>query len=68
MGCAAVHFCRVGVGEAKNVAGKLYDHALHAETDAEGRHIVFTTPFESDELAFDASLTEAGGDDDAVEA
>ena len=54
-----IHFSAVGILVAQDIAGKLDDHHLHTETDAEGRNIVRTGVFRSDNLAFDATLTKA---------
>ncbi len=67
VGRGVVHLCAVGVGEAEDVAGKLYHHALHAEAYTESGHIVLAAPSESHKLALDTALAEAGGDNHAVE-
>ena len=66
MGGGSVHLGAVGVGQTEDVAGKLDDHALHAQTDAEGGHTMLTAPPEGDKLALDAALAKSRGNDDAV--
>ena len=61
-----VHLTAVGVGIAQDVAGKLDDHHLHAETDAEGGYVVRAGIVGSDNLSLDATLSESGTDHDAV--
>ena len=60
-----VHLGTIGVLVAQHVAGKLDDHHLHAETDAEGGNVVRAAVLGGDDLALDAALSEAGADDDA---
>ena len=61
-----VHFAAVGIGVSQHIARKFDGHALHAEADAECRHVVCAAVFGSDELSFDSSLAEARADDDSV--
>ncbi len=61
-----VHLGGVGLTESEDVAGKLDDHALHAETYAECGDVIGTAPFESHKLSLYASLAESGGYDHAV--
>ena len=56
----------VGVGVAKNMAGKLHDHDLHTEADAEVGNIILAGVLCGLYHAFDAAVAEAAGDDDAV--
>ncbi len=62
-----IHFGRVRLGKAEDIAGKLDYHTLHAEAYAEGGHIVLAAPFQRHELSFDTALAETGGNDHAVE-
>ena len=66
VGRLGVNLGAVGIGETQDVACKLDDHALHTQADAEGGHIVLTTPPEGDILALDATLSESRSDDDTV--
>ncbi len=68
MAGARIHLCGVGIFETHHVAGEFDHHALHAETDAEGGHVMLAAPFQGHELAFDASLAKAWGHDHAVKA
>ena len=54
-----VHLAAVGVGIAQHVAGKLYHHHLHAQTDAESRDVVRAAVVGSYNLALDATLSES---------
>ena len=54
-----VHLAAVGVGIAQHVAGKLYHHHLHAQTDAESRDIVRAAVVGCYNLALDATLSES---------
>ena len=63
-----VHFRTVGIFVTQYVAGKLNDHHLHAQTDAERWDIVRTGVFRSNDLAFDATLTEARTNQHALHA
>ena len=49
-----------------DVAGELGDGALHAQTHAEERHLVLAAVADGLDLALDAALAEAAGDDDPV--
>ena len=62
-----VELGRVGPGEAQLVAGELDGHDLHAEAQAEARDGVLAGVVGGRDLALDAPLAEAAGDDDAVE-
>ena len=66
VGGLLVHLGAVGIGQAQHVAGKLDDHALHAQADAKGGHVVLTAPLEGHILALDAALPESRCHDDAV--
>ena len=44
VGGRGVHLGGVGVGHAEHVAGELYDHALHAQADAQGRDVMLAGP------------------------
>ena len=57
-----VHFAAVGIGITQHVAGEFDHHHLHTQTDTEGRDIVCTGVFCSDDLAFDTSLAESRTD------
>ena len=61
-----VKFYAIGIGHAQHITGKLDDHALHTQTDAEGGHIVLTAPLQRHIFALGASLTETRSDDDTV--
>ena len=61
-----VYLGAVGIGEAQDITCKLDDHALHAQADAEGGHVVLTAPPEGDEFALDAALPESRCHHDAV--
>ena len=63
MWCLRVHLAAVGIGIAQYVARKLYDHHLHAQTDAEGGNIVGATILGSNDFALYATLAEAWTDD-----
>ena len=62
------HLTRVGVFVTQHVAGKFDDHHLHAEAYTEGRQVVDTRILHSDNLAFDATLSEARAYQDACHA
>ena len=49
------------------MAGKFHDSALHAQAKAEVRHVVFTGILDGADFAFDATVAEAAGNDDAVD-
>ena len=53
------HFARIGVGDAQHVAGELDHGALHAQTDAEERNVVFAGITHGHDLALDAAVSEA---------
>ena len=57
----------IGAVEAADVAGILDDRALHAETDAEVGHLVLARVSDRLDLALDAAIAEASGDEDPVE-
>ncbi len=44
VGRVGVELGTVGLGKAHHVAGKLDDHALHAQAYAEGGHVVLAAP------------------------
>ena len=62
-----VHLGAVGIGHAQHVAGKLNDHALHAQADSEGWHVVFAAPLQCHKLALNATLTKARSHNHAIE-
>ena len=49
------------------MAGKFHDSALHTQAKAEVRHVVFTGILDGADFAFDATVAEAAGNDDAVD-
>ena len=53
------HLRTIGILVAQHVTGKLDDHHLHAQTDAEGGDVVGATILRSDNLTLDATLSEA---------
>ena len=61
-----VHFAAVGIGITQYVACEFNCHALHAQADAECRHIVRAAILDGNEFPFDAALAESRADDDAV--
>ena len=63
-----VHFGAVGIGEAQHIASELDHGALHAQTDAQERDLLFPGIFDGRDLAFDAAVAETGSDQDATEA
>ena len=66
IGRLGVHLGAVGVGKTQDVTCKLDDHALHAQADAKGGHVVLAAPPESDVFALNATLAESRRHDDAV--
>lgn len=46
-----------GVGDAQHVAGELDHGALHAQTDAEERNVVFAGATHGHDLALDAAVS-----------
>ena len=58
------HLARVGILVAQHISGKFDDHHLHAQTNPEGGKVVDACVFHSDDLAFDATLSETGADQD----
>lgn len=50
------------------MAGEFHDSALHTQAEAEVRHVVFTGILDGTDLAFDAAVAEAAGNDNAVDA
>ncbi len=54
--------------DAGQVAGRLDDHALHAEADAEQRDLVLPGVPDRADLALDAAHAEPAGDQHAVDA
>lgn len=61
-----IHLGAVGLLPTEDVAGELDDGHLHTEADAEERNIVLTSVTSGDDLALDAAIAEARGDDDAL--
>ena len=61
-----IHLAAVGIGQFENIARILDDHDLHAEADAECRHVVLAAVLRCDDLALYASCAKAWADDDAV--
>ncbi len=66
VGRVGFHLGGVGVLEAYDVAGELDHHALHAQADAQAGDVVLASVFDGGELALDAALAEARGDQEAV--
>src|SRR5262249_24429153 len=68
-GCGETFGVELGggsAGEAADVAGELDDGDLEAEADAEVWDGVFAAEAGAGDLALDAALSEATGDDDGV--
>ena len=65
--CVGVDLGGVGAVQSQCVAGVLDGHHLEAQTQTEGRDLVFAGVLRRFDLAFDAALTEPAGDHDAVE-
>src|SRR5207247_6288119 len=63
-----VELRRVGAREVTDVARVLDHRALHAETDAEVRHALLAREAHRLNLAFDPTVAEAAGHEDAVHA
>ena len=63
-----MEFRRRSAFEADDVAGEFHDSALHTQAEAEVRHVVFTGILDGTDLAFDAAVAEAAGNDDTVDA
>ena len=63
-----IHLRGIGVGQAQNVACIFYHHALHAQTDSQGGHVVFAAPFQGGKFTLDAPFPESGSNDHAVHA
>src|SRR6201995_1373238 len=57
----------VGVLDADQIARRLDHGHLHAEADAEIRHVAFPGELRRPDLAFRAALAEAAGPQDAVD-
>ena len=66
-GRARVELPGVGAGEAGHVAGVVDDHDLQAEAQPEAGDVVLPGVAGGRDLALDAPLAEAAGDDDPVE-
>jgi hypothetical protein len=56
----------VGALETGDMAGELDGGELHAEADAQVRHLVFARIADRRDLAFGAALAEAAGDQDGI--
>ena len=56
------HFCTIRIFVAEDVTGKLDDHHLHTQTNAEGGDVVSTSVFRSYNFSFYATLSEARTD------
>ena len=61
-----LEFGRVGVRVPQHVARELDRRDLHAETDAEIRHVVFAGVLRRQNHPFDAAVSEPAGNDDPV--
>ncbi len=61
-----VELGRVGALHVADVAGVVDDRHLHAEADAEERHLLLAGVATGRDLALDPALAEAAGDEDAV--
>lgn len=61
-------FGGVCAGHAAYISGKFNDGALHTEAEAEERDLIDARILDGVDLAFDAAIAEAAGDDDAVDA
>ena len=66
VGRVLIHLATVGIGQMEHIARELNDHNLHAEADAEGRHVVLSAVLSCQYLSFYASCAEPRADDDAV--
>ena len=66
VGRVLIHLATVGIGQMEHIARELNDHNLHAEADAEGRHVVLSAVLSCQNLSFYASCAEPRADDDAV--
>ena len=58
------HFCTIRIFVAEDVTGKLDDHHLHTQTNAEGGDVVSASVFDCDNLTLDATLSETRTDND----
>ena len=56
----------VRIGIAQHIAGKLHDHDLHAQADAEVGHMILAGVLCGLDHSLNAAVTEAAGHDDAV--
>ena len=68
MGCLLVHLTAIGILVTQHVAGKLYHHHLHTQTDTEGGDVMGAGVFGSNNLALYTTLTEAGANNDTLQA
>lgn len=68
MGGLGIELGAAGVLDAGEVAGRLDDHALHAQADAEQRDPVLPDVPDRTELALDAAHAEPAGHEHAVHA
>ena len=64
---SSVELRGVGVLPAKDVAGVFDNGALHPETDAKERHLVFAGVFDGRDLPLDATRAKTAGNEKAVE-
>ena len=60
-------FGRVGLGDAAEIARRLDHRHLHAEADAEIRHVALARELRRADFSFGAALAEAAGHQDAVD-
>lgn len=67
MRCVFVELGGVSIGETADIARKLDGGDLHAEADAEIRNVVFTRILGGINFAFDATITESTGNEDAID-
>ena len=57
----------MGFGEPREVASRFNDGALHAETNAEERHVALAGPADRGNLALESALAEASGNQESVD-
>mmetsp|Transcript_11134 Transcript_11134/g.27180 ORF Transcript_11134/g.27180 Transcript_11134/m.27180 type:complete len:234 (+) Transcript_11134:572-1273(+) len=66
LGAIRHHLGRVRARHAHHVARELNHRSLHAEADAEERHVVLARILRREDLALHPSLPEPAGDEDAI--
>ena len=57
-----IEFDGMGLGKFQDVSGEFDDGGLHAQAEAEKRHLVFTSVAHGGNFAFDASFAKSSGD------